>query len=82
VPFDLGDPVMRRNGGGLGTVINVYFAPPATDGAEPQLAYTVRWDADGKAERDMFHAELQPQPSGKRRAVVNYAALVGRRHAA
>jgi hypothetical protein len=79
VPFNVGDPVMRRNGGGLGTVINVYFAPPAA-GAEPQqLAYTVRWDADGVAERDMFHAELQQQPSGKRRAVVNYAALVGRR---
>ena len=67
---------MRKNGGGLGTLINVYFAP-ATD--DSQLAYMVRWDADGITERNLYRNELQPAPSERRRAVVNYATLAGMR---
>jgi len=90
VGFSQSDVVMRKNGGGLGTVIDVYFAPGATPApvagaakpkpAPPVLAYTVRWDTDAKVERDLAGAALEPKPQGTRRRVVqSYAALAGRR---
>jgi len=41
-------------------------------------SYTIRWET-GEIERDIFHAELQRVPQGRRRVVVNYAALEGGR---
>ena len=76
VLFVNGDHVMRRAGGGSGA-IDTYFAP-GVDAITPTVAYTIRWET-GKIERDIFHAELQPVPQGRRRVVVNYAALAGGR---
>ena len=77
VPFVDGDPVMRRAGGGSGAIVDTYFAP-GVDAVTPTVAYTIRWET-GEVERDIFHAELQLVPQGRRRVVVNYAALAGGR---
>ena len=67
---------MRRAGGGSGAIVDTYFAPGVD--ATPTVAYTIRWET-GEIERDIFHVELQLVPQGRRRVVVNYAALAGGR---
>ena len=76
VPYVDGDVVMRRSGGGQGAIVDTYFAP-GVDASSPTIAYTIRWQT-GEVERDMFHAELQLIPKGRRRVVVDYAALLRR----
>jgi len=76
VPVVDGDVVTRRSGSGQGAIVDTYFAPGG-DASSPTIANMIRWQT-GEVERYMFHAELQLVPRGRRRVVVDYAALLRR----
>jgi hypothetical protein len=50
---------------------------PGGDASSPTIANMIRWQT-GEVERYMFHTELQLVPRGRRRVVVDYAALLRR----
>ena len=82
VTFALGAVVTLKGLSSQGTIVAVYMVPAEGVGGvgKPRLAYSVRYDTDPRrVERDVLGKQLQAAPNGRRRRVVDFRALAGKR---